>query len=79
MPTKTSFFNRKFSGTIDMNFSGFLDDRKCIEITGSGLWSKRVKGSRDLREDLECQGFQEVLMIISSSLGTSLLKRNLKI
>lgn len=50
MPTKTFFFNRQFSGTIDMNFSGFLDDRKCIEVTGSGLWSKRVKGSSDLSE-----------------------------
>ena len=49
-----------------MNFSGFGGDRKFIEVTGSGLWSKRVKGSSDVSDrikDFKCQELQEVLLL----------------
>ena len=31
-----------------MNFSRILGDTKFIEVIGSGLWSKKVKGCTDL-------------------------------
>lgn len=40
-----------------MNFFGFGGDRKFIEVIGSGLWLKRVKGSSDVSDrikDFKC-------------------------
>lgn len=60
----------RFSGTIDMNFSGLLGERKFIEVIGSGLWSKRAEGNSDLRKRIKILRMSEATGI-SDSLGTS--------